>query len=483
MNSMSFDEAKSIFGAAVAAVEPYKLVENCVRLQDGHLMVNNLRFKLQKPCYVVAFGKAVLGMTVAIERILGDYMKEGIATVPVGIFDCFKDNKLYKISNNTKIRYFEGAKDNLPDEAAFNGAFEIKKLVERLNEDDLVIVLISGGGSALLPLPKERITLQAKLDLIRRLGKKGADVTELARVRKKLSQLKGGGLAELAYPARVVTLILSDVIGDPLDYIAGGPTVVNTDKFNSAIEVLQKYSLLDGISDEIRKVLEAKGQKNKAPVMNGEYQHVWNNLIGNNEVAINAAMVQSCTLGYRTVILSTHIQGEVSKVARFYAKLTKGVLDPDFPLEALLKTCKHECKISDSAIKDVCCLRSEGKLCILGAGELSVVVHGKGRGGRNQQLALEFSVEFNKFDLDGDITFLSCGTDGIDGPTDAAGAIGTSHLVNNSLAEGINPLDYLSDNDSYGFYSRYAGGNHLVRVGHTGTNVMDVHVILINRKH
>lgn len=485
MSPASFHEAKSIFVVAVAAVEPCKLIENSVRLEDGHLMVNNQSYELQKPCYVVAFGKAVLGMVIAVENILGDWIKEGMATVPLGIFECFKDNPLYKIKEKTKIKYFEGAKDNLPDEAAYEGALAIKELLKQRNEDDLVIVLISGGGSALLPLPKEGVTLHGKMDLIRKLGKRGADVMELAKVRKKLSQVKGGGIAELAYPAKVVTLILSDVIGDPLEYIAGGPTAVNTDTPNSVLDVLNKYSLLTDISESTKAILETKNHREKStvvPIIDGRYQHVWNTIIGNNKIAVNAAAVQADSLGYRTIILSTQIEGEVSNIARFYAELIKRILEPSSNLDEFLGYYRDQFDISNSTIKSIRDFKSEERLCILGAGELSVVVHGKGKGGRNQQLALAVSVELNEFDLNADITFLSCGTDGIDGPTDAAGAIGTSHLVNNSLVEGINPVDYLSDNDSYGFYARYDGGSHLVRIGHTGTNVMDIHVILINRK-
>lgn len=481
---MASDEVRSIFKAAVDAVEPKRLIENAVRLQGDHLVVNNQSYKLKKQCYVVAFGKAVLGMAVAIENILGDRIKEGVATVPHGIFDCFKDRSLYAISKHSKIKYFEGAKDNLPDEAAYKGALEIKKLVEGLKEDDLVIVLVSGGGSALLPLPKNGISLHEKMDLIKRLANEGADIMELAKVRKRLSQVKGGGLAEIAYPAKVVTLILSDIVGDPLDYIGGGPTVPNTDKPSSALEVLQKYSLLTTLSDSIQNAI-ANPQNQicqyAVPVVDGNYKHVSNHLIGNNEIAVNAAKVQASSLSYGSMVLSTQIQGDVSTIARFYAQLTKLVLDTNSSLEEFLEIHKNELCISDSTIRGLSDLKSEKKLCILGGGELSVVVRGKGRGGRNQQLALEFSIEINKCDLDADVTFLSCGTDGIDGPTDAAGAIGTSHLVNDSLAENINPVDYLKDNDSYGFYSAFNGGSHMVRVGHTGTNVMDVHVILINR--
>lgn len=476
-NSRPFNEAKTIFQAAVSAVEPYTLVKNCVHFHNSHLVVKEQSFKVQKPCYVVAFGKAVLGMCVAIETILGNHLKEGIAVVPFGIFE----NTDLTIPKNSKIKYIEGAKDNLPDDSAYNGALKVKQFVERLQSDDLLIVLVSGGGSALLPLPKNGISLQEKMSLIKKVANKGADIIELAKVRKRISQVKGGGLAEIAYPAKVITLILSDIVGDPLDYIAGGPTIPNTDESNAAIEVLKKYSLLSEISDSVRNVFKVQNCQSKIPIANGNYLHVDNYLIGNNEVAVNAALKKASDFDYKTVVLSTHIQGEVSQIAIFYSMLIQKILSQPSSLETFLIDYRNEFKIPEATVAVLRSFISEKRLCVLGAGEPSVVVRGNGRGGRNQQLALAFSVELNKFDLDADITFLSCGTDGIDGPTDAAGAIGTSHLVNNSLDEGINPTDYLNNNDSYGFYSKYNGGSHLIKIGHTGTNVMDIHVILINR--
>lgn len=476
-SSTSCENVKTIFQAAVSAVEPRKLIENCLSVQNGHLIVKGQSYELQKLCHVVAFGKAVLGMCVAVESVLDGWIKEGVATVPTGIFQNSGRPE------NSRIRFLEGAKNNLPDEEAYKGALQIKELAQKLQEDDLLIVLVSGGGSALLPLPKDGVSLQEKMDLIKKVANKGADIIELAKVRKCLSQLKGGGLAEVAYPAKVVTLILSDVVGDPLDYIAGGPTVPNTDVAKTAINVLEKRGLLEDTPASVKKVLKAaQNPASKIPISQGKYLHVDNYLIGNNVVAIKAAEKQAIDLGYETVVLSTHLQGEVTQIARFYALLTKQILHHT-PLQTFLANYTDQYKIPEETLEQLASLSSgDERLCILGAGEPSVVVRGNGKGGRNQQLALEFSVELNKFDLVGDITFLSCGTDGIDGPTDAAGAIGSSHLVNNCVGVGINPVDYLRDNDSYGFYSRFDGGSHLVKVGHTGTNVMDVHVILIDRK-
>lgn len=471
------DEVKSIFSAALKAVEPSKLIQESVKFQDGHLMVRDRSYKLEKPCYVVAFGKAVLGMVVAVERMLGSWIKEGVAVVPRGIFECFRDNTIYKIGDDTKIRFFEGAKNNLPDEDAFRGAVAVKNLVEKLKEDDMLLVLISGGGSALLPLPKQGITLREKMELIRRLGNAGADVTELAKVRKRISQMKGGGLAELAHPCRVATLILSDVIGDPLDYIAGGPTVVNSDEPQDAAEILKKYSFYDQVSSQVKRALDCESFESKIATPGGNYKHVQNCLIGNNEMAARAAEGRARRFNYRTSVLTTRLGGDVSKIAGFYAELTNLVCNRPEDFGAFFRNRKEEFQLSDISVD-----ADAERICFLGAGEPTVVVKGKGRGGRSQQLALAFSVELQKFELNADITFLSCGTDGIDGPTDAAGAIGSSSLVNNSLREGINPVDWLDDNDSYGFYTRYDGGSHLVRVGHTGTNVMDIHVLLINKR-
>lgn len=467
---MSVQVLKEIFVKSVESVQPQNLISKQVKVESGHLTVCGRTFPLQKPCYIVGFGKAVLGMALELEKILKDNLKMGVVTVPQGISE--------KFEIRSKIKFIEGAKNNIPDEAALSGALEIKTLVEGLEKEDLVLVLMSGGGSALLPLPKPPITLKEKQDLIKELSTGGADIFELNCVRKQISQLKGGGLAEFAYPGRVISLILSDVVGDPLDFIASGPTTPNCDTNDSAIAIIKKYKCYERLSGSILAVLSQKNENCGCfpAIKDGKYHHVDNFIIGNNQIAAEAARQHAASLGFQSTIISTSITGNVAKISQIYANLARNIAEGKQALDVL----ESDLEVDFSALIGF----DFGKeICVIAAGEPTVVVKGSGKGGRNQQLALELSVRLNKLNIkSADISFLSAGTDGIDGPTDAAGAIGTSDLVNNSLAENIKPEEYLNNNDSYTFYTKYAKGEYLIKIGHTGTNVMDIHVMLVKPK-
>lgn len=482
------EQLKSIFRSAISSVEPRELIRKNVVAEDRHLLVKGRKYNLQKPCYVVGFGKAVLGMALEIETILGCHLQEGICSVPDGILKCFEFNPRY--NSNSKIKFIEGAKDNLPDEKAVKAAIAIKTLAESLTEDDLLIVLISGGGSALLPLPRNEITLAEKLDLIKKLAGKGADIIELNCLRKKLSQLKGGGLAEIAHPAKVVSLVISDIIGDPLDFIASGPTTVNKESNKVALEVLEKYEIIDQVPRVIKEFLrrEEGFKYENEMISNGNYVHVDNYVIGNNKIATLAAVNHAESLKFRCYLLSTSVQGDVSQISKIYTELA-------FQVALLHKNPTPECKesfnkflqetsrlLGGSEMFDDINFDLENDLCFIVGGEPTVKLTGGGKGGRNQQLALQFSVEMGKRrkEIEGvEVWFLSCGTDGIDGPTDAAGAIGSGYLLADCVRKGIDIEQYVKNNDSYRFYESYDEGNFLVKVGHTGTNVMDIHILLI----
>nr|CAH7747372.1 unnamed protein product [Callosobruchus chinensis] len=253
-------------------------------------------------------------MALKMESMLGSRMQRAVVTVPIGIFP--------EGTPSTKIEFIEGAENNLPDENSMGGALKIKELVHTLTEDDLLIVLISGGGSALLPLPIPPITLQEKHDVIKQLARKGATINELNSVRKRMSILKGGGLAELAFPCRVVSLILSDVIGDPLDFIASGPMVPNKDSQQLAIDILKKYELYDGICDSIRNVLcQVQEFPEHIAMKEGHYAHVKNYIIGNNKMAAAAASAAAVSRGYQSMVVSTNIEGNADCIATSYARL------------------------------------------------------------------------------------------------------------------------------------------------------------------
>ncbi|KAK4886616.1 hypothetical protein RN001_002887 [Aquatica leii] len=486
-SEQEFENLKAIFRSSVAAVKPKQLIRDSVRVQNNILYINNDCYPIKKPMYVVGFGKAVFDMALETENILGKYIKKGVVNVPEGITASYK----CKITSS-KILFLEGARNNLPDENSEKGAKLIKSLVEKLESDDLLLVLISGGGSALLPLPKQPITLNEKLTISKNLSECGATIQELNCVRKNISLLKGGGLAKLAYPAQVISLILSDIIDDPLEYIASGPTVPNFDTKDDAAKIIKKYLLYEQLPSSIKSILETENKFDdcKEITSNGSFIHVRNYIIGNNKIAANAALAKATSLGYQTFVLSTRVSGEVDRISKIYAELARQVASlinsgktGRENLKVFLQSLQAELNISESTITEIINFNfnfSKG-ICLILAGEPTVVVKGSGKGGRNQELALSFSIEINKFNVkSANVSFLSCGTDGIDGPTDAAGALGTSNLVNNALETDINPTLFLQDNDSYGFYSTYNKGEYLIHTGHTGTNVMDIHLLIVS---
>lgn len=475
---MHDEDLKNIFGSAIASVQPSTLIQESITVSDRHLTVNGCKHDLEKPCCVVGFGKAVFGMALELENKLKNKLLAGIVSIPQGILH--QPQKLQTCNwNQSKTQFIEGAYNNLPDENSLNAAKRIKDFVTSLKKDDLLIVLISGGGSALLPLPKDPITLSEKLWVVKELSNRGADIKELNCVRKKISELKGGGLAKAAYPAKLISLILSDVIGDPLDIIASGPTVINNDPSDAALNIMRKYSLYEQLPKSIKAVLN-----DKLDHVRDYYTDVTNYVIGNNRMAAEAAKKRAEALGYKTFILSSIISGDVEIISTIYSELARElsilITNPTVTTDNLRKLLER-IKLQDVNIENIVNKKFYGnRICIIGAGEPTVVVTGKGKGGRNQQLALSFSLNVNKFDIKSAyISFLSCGTDGIDGPTDAAGAIVSSNLINNARSQNINPTTFLDNNDTYTFFNLYDNGKNLIKIGHTGTNVMDIHVLII----
>uniref|UniRef100_A0A8C3CYB1 Glycerate kinase n=1 Tax=Cairina moschata TaxID=8855 RepID=A0A8C3CYB1_CAIMO len=278
------------------------MLKRAVKLQgDGcpQLIVKGRAFPVKRNLYLVGFGKAVLGMAAAAEEILGDHLIRGIML----------------LKPHSRIQVIEGAKNNLPDPEALRGAGAIQELAQGLTADDLLLVLISGGGSALLPAPIPPILLEEKEKLTKMLASRGAAIQELNTVRKTLSLLKGGGLARLAYPAQVVSLILSDVIGDPLDIIASGPTAASSHSVQDCLQVLAKYNLLHSLPKSVETVLSSSPSKRAAPE---GYSHVCNVIIGSNALALDEAKRQAEGLGYVALILSAAVCGDIGHVAALY---------------------------------------------------------------------------------------------------------------------------------------------------------------------
>jgi len=413
-------DALAIFQAALAAADPEI---------STFQTLNRLKLSLEKfeRVYLVAIGKAAVGMAAAIEKFAGKRLTAGIVLTKYG-----------HTNRNLRTAKIREAAHPVPDAAGLAASEEMEQLLRTLNARDLLITAISGGSSALLSAPAPGTTLEDKQLTTDLLLKSGADIFELNAVRKHLSRLKGGQLAALAYPATVIGLLLSDVIGDPVDVIGSGPTAPDPSTFQDARHVLAKYNLTDLVPASVRQRLETSSEETPKP-SNPLFKHVRNIITASNRQALTAAAAKARALGYRPLILSSSIQGEAKEVARVHAAILR-----DAP----------------------------PKSCILSGGETTVTVRGKGRGGRNQELALALAIDIAGVP---NVAALCAGTDGSDGPTDAAGAFVTGQTISN-LTEA---RQYLAANNSYEILDPLKA---LIKTGPTGTNVMDINILLTARK-
>jgi glycerate 2-kinase len=423
-----------IFHAAVNEADPHDAVKHrCGDIRSLYLDGGFERL------LVIGFGKAAPAMASALEESLGDIIDAGIIVTKYGHG---------VIREPGRIRIYE-AGHPIPDENGLKASRQIIDLVEQADERTLVVALISGGGSSLFVSPCCGISLVEKQMTTDLLLKTGADIHELNSVRKHLSRVKGGRLVEIIRPATTVSLILSDVIGDYLDVIASGPTAPDPTTFSDALVVLAKYGLVRRVSESIAELL-VKGRMGIIPETpkpgNPVFKKVTNMIIGNNRMALDAARKKAGELGFRADVLSAEISGEARGVGKWLAH------------KAL-------------AVKRT--MEMQTPVCLISGGETTVYVTGSGKGGRNMELALSFAIEIEGVS---GITLLSAGTDGTDGPTDAAGAVADGTTTAAARARGIDPETYLRDNDSYNFFAKIGG---LFITGPTGTNVMDVQVVLI----
>uniref|UniRef100_A0A1A9VZW2 Glycerate kinase n=1 Tax=Glossina brevipalpis TaxID=37001 RepID=A0A1A9VZW2_9MUSC len=489
---MHLNNLKNIFLEAVDAVRPSHLlsVKNNFNLQPTQSGENlfikidgNLWNIANKRCHVVGFGKAVLGMAVQLEKALYQHIETGILSIPKGSRDQFQDQADMQLSSDTIFRIYEGAEHNQPDETALQAAVEIKHLAKSLDQDDILFVLISGGGSALLPMPRPPINLEEKMSLIRDLSKRGASIQELNIVRIALSDIKGGRLALAASQAHaVISFIISDIVGDSIDLIASGPTWPGSisAKYPKPNEILKRYLLWDNLEKNLQKMLSQAPTKAFKGIKNN---HI--HIIGDNHIATVAAKLQAIIFNYNPCIISTTIQGSLEDLVDQYCHFLKSIYDFQENIitpEELKKTFP----LDDETFKKllICLKLTETRkkpLLLITAGEPTV--KGNGLGGRNQELSLRLSKRFFEDPQLRDVYFLSAGTDGIDGPTDAAGAIGCYEVVQDFLDEGGNDLEklqtYLEENDSYNFYKKLSDSEYQIFTGHTGTNVMDLHLLLL----
>ncbi|XP_075403589.1 glycerate kinase [Tenrec ecaudatus] len=486
------EQAQQLFESAVSAVLPGPMLHRVLVVDPSgkQLKVRDRSFHLRNNLYLVGFGKAVLGMAAAAEELLGQHLVQGVISVPRGIRAAVelagKHEMLLK--PHSRIQVFEGAENNLPDRDALRASLAIRQLAEGLTADDLLLVLISGGGSALLPAPIPPVTLEEKQMLTKLLAARGATIQELNTIRKALSQLKGGGLAQAAYPAQVVSLILSDVVGDPVEVIASGPTVASSHSVQDCLHILTRYGLRAALPRSVKTVLARADSNPRGPHTCG---HVLNVVIGSNQLALAETQRQAEALGFRAVVLSAAVQGNVRTVAQFYALLaleagarltSAGAAGAPGAEDRELHQLAAELQLPDLRLLEAleAVAGARGPVCLLAGGEPTVQLQGSGRGGRNQELALRVGVELGRQPLGPvDVLFFSGGTDGQDGPTEAAGAWVTAELASQAAAEGLDPAAFMAENDSHTFFCRLQGGTHLQYSGLTGTNVMDTHFLLL----
>jgi len=434
------EDARAIFEAGLEAVEPAELVKRNVRRQGSEIEMGGCLFDLSKyrGVSVVGAGKAAAPMARAIEEIVGTSLRNGIVIVKHG-----HSRRL------SKIKVVE-AGHPVPDEAGARTTREIISALSQATEDDLVLCLLSGGGSALLSCPAENITLPDKQAVTRLLLGCGAKIQEVNAIRKHISRVKGGRLAELAYPASIVSLILSDVIGDPIESIASGPTAPDRSSFLDCWRIIDRYGLTERIPPSVRDFLRrgTEGSVAETPKPGDPiFEKVQNVIIGNNRTALSAAKGRAEELGFNAFILSGFIEGETKDAAIFHTAIAKEILSTDNPVRR--------------------------PACVISGGETTVTVHGDGLGGRNQEFALAAAIDVEGTD---GVAVLSAGTDGTDGPTDAAGAIVDGQSVARGKRRGLDANAYLKRNDSYHFLQ--ATGDLLV-TGPTLTNVMDLRILLV----
>ena len=441
-------DARLIWRRGVAAADAFRLTRAALRLERGVLRAGEIRIPLETvgTIAVIGGGKAGAGMALAVERILGARLLSaknvhGWVNVP--------DRSVREL----RTIHLWGARakpDNRPTGRGVVGTRRIDSILASLGEHDLALCLLSGGASALLPAPVRGVSLADKRRVTGLLQEAGAPIGEINAVRKHLSRVKGGGWARRFGGERMIALILSDVVGDPIDAIGSGPTAPDRTSFSEAIRVLRRYSLWERSPRSVRSYLTAGARGRRPETLKRLPHRVANMVIGNNRTALQGAAHTARELGYRVSVLSPELVGEAVEAGRLLARLARSVRDEGKPVQP--------------------------PACLLVGGETTVQlgrVHGLG--GRNQELALAALAACS---ADGmrDILILSAGTDGEDGPTDAAGALADARVLRRALALGLEPEDYLARHDSYNFFNPLGG---LLRTGPTGTNVMDLQIVLV----
>lgn len=433
-------DAAHVLAAAVAAVDPKAAVRRVVRRIGLTLRIGEHSYRLNRlrRIFVVGAGKADAPMAAALEEVLGNRITDGLLSVKYG-----------HVVPLRRIRLIE-AGHPLPDQSGQRAAERILEIAQEAREDDLVICLISGGGSALLPAPVNGVTLEDKIQVTDLLLRSGATIQEINTVRKHLSRIKGGQLARAAWPAQVVVLILSDVIGNPLDAIASGPAVPDPTTFEDALAILARYGLDEQIAPSARDYLRrgASGSEPETPKPDDSvFERVRTVVIGSNEHAVRAAAAAARGRGYRPLLLTPFLEGEAREAARVLVSVARGVQEAGMP--------------------------ASPPACVVAGGETTVTVRGPGKGGRCQEFALSAAMAIERRPS---TLVAAFGTDGTDGPTDAAGAVADGTTIERAAATGLNPVRAMEANDSYPFFSAIGD---LIVTGPTNTNVNDIYIALV----
>lgn len=424
-----------VLEAALDAVDPAQAVKDYVSLKGDQLEIGERAYDLTQyeRLFVLGGGKAGAAMALALEDLLGERITEGWINVKDGY------------TAPTQRIHLHEASHPLPDARGVEGTRHIAALASEAGASDLVLCLISGGGSALMTLPVEDIALDEMQTLTEALLRCGATINEINRVRKHLSQIKGGNLARLVHPATLVSILISDVVGSPLDIIASGPTVPDPDTYAAAHEVLAKYDLLSEIPDAISIRLQAgmKGEIPETPKPGDvAFARTQNIVVADNRLAAEAALRQAKILGFETMLLTTYMEGEAREVAKLLAAIAREIDVSERPLAR--------------------------PACLVAGGETTVIVQGDGLGGRNQELALSAAMTIEGLS---NVMIVALATDGTDGPTDAAGAIVEGKTLVWAKEQDLDPDEYLANNDSYHFFQALGD---LLLTGPTNTNVNDL---------
>jgi hydroxypyruvate reductase len=433
-------QAAAVLTAAIRAAAPGAAVKQYVSRRGDSLRVHGRSYDLRtiRHIFVVGAGKAAAPMATAIEGVLGARVTEGVIAVKYGYAAPLR-----------RIRVVE-AGHPLPDAAGQRAAMDILDLVRSAGPADLVLCVISGGGSALLPAPVDNLSLEDEIRVTDLLLRSGVAIQHVNAVRKHLSQIKGGRLASAASPARVVALILSDVLGNPVDAIASGPVSPDPTTYAEALDVIRRHGLDGVMPAAAMSYLQrgaAAGEPETPKPADPVFRRVQAVVVGSNEQAVAAAAERAKAFGFRTFILTTMLEGEAREAARVWCSVVRSVRLRGLP--------------------------SAPPVCLLAGGETTVTVRGRGRGGRCQEFALAAGQAISGWP---DTVVAALGTDGTDGPTDAAGALVDGQTVARAHAAGLDPVLALADNDSYPFFAHLGD---LLMTGPTRTNVNDIYLALV----